>query len=90
MPITQGFGVAAAIADYQKIVGDGAIGDVAVTLTIFGTTAGGATSSEGTATASLPYYLYNGKLYCVVIATGIFDPKTNGIFRITVGANKQF
>lgn len=64
-------------------------GDVAVTLTVFGTTAAGATSSEGTATAAIPYYLLNGKLYCLLIATGAFEPKRNGVFRVIVQVERQ-
>jgi len=63
------------------------IGDVIITLGIFGTTDGGSTSSEGTATASLMYY---GKVYCVLISTGAFEPKINGLFRVIVGADKQY
>lgn len=65
-------------------------GDVAVTMTIFGTTAGGATSSEGTATANIPYELLNGNLYAIVLATGAFEPGHNGKFRIIVNADRQF
>ena len=65
-------------------------GDVAVTLTIFGTTAGGATSSEGSATATIPFQLPNGVLYCAVISTGAFEPKSNGTFRIIVNADRQY
>ena|SRR3990167_599330 len=64
-------------------------GDVAVTLGIFGTTAAGSTVSEGSATAAIPYRLPDGKLYCVVIATGAFTPKSAGIFRIMVYADRQ-
>lgn len=65
-------------------------GDVAVTLGIFGTAAGGSTVSEGSATAAIPYQLLNGKLYCVVLATGAFTPKAGGLFRVIVNADRQF
>jgi len=64
-------------------------GDVAVTLAIFGTSGGGATAAEGTATAAIPYTLLNGKLYCVVIATGAFTPKHLGTFRVTTQVDRQ-
>lgn len=64
-------------------------GDVAVTMAIFGTTGGGATASEGTATAAIPYNLLNGKLYCVVLATGAFTPGHNGTFRVIVQVERQ-
>jgi hypothetical protein len=67
------------------------LGDVAITLTMYGTTDGGATCAEGTATAAIPYRLIstNGKLYCAVIATGAFTPKLYGKVRIIVGVERQ-
>lgn len=64
-------------------------GDVAVTMGIFGTAAGGSTVSEGNATAAIPYNLLNGKLYCIVIATGAFTPGHNGTFRVIVQVDRQ-
>jgi len=64
--------------------------DVAITLTGFGTTAGGATSAEGNSTASIPYQLFNGKLYAVVIATSFYKPKLSGTVKITIHAEAQY
>ena len=68
------------------------IGDVAVTLTMYGTTGGGATCAEGTGTADLPYKLLdtNGTLYYAVIATGGFTPKLYGKVRVIVGLERDY
>jgi hypothetical protein len=58
-------------------------------MTIFGTTAGGATSSEGSVAVNFPYTLLNGKLYCVLLSTGAFEPKDTGSFRIIVQVDRQ-
>lgn len=65
------------------------LGNVTVILKSIGTTAGGATTSEGTATCDIRYKLPNGYLYAVVIAAGTFEPKSNGIWKVLVWAEKQ-
>jgi hypothetical protein len=66
------------------------IGDVAITLAMYGTSGGGATAAEGSATAALPYTLLNSKLYAVVIATAAYTPKKGGKIRIIVTVDRQF
>ena len=66
------------------------IGDVAVTLAMFGTTGGGATSAQGFATAALDYVLPNGKLYCIVLATAAYTPKAAGKIRVIVTVERQY
>jgi hypothetical protein len=65
--------------------------DVTVTQTVFGTTAGGATASEGTTkpTIPIPFELLSGKLRAVVIANGAFEPSWNAHYRIIIGVDRQ-
>lgn len=66
------------------------LGDTSVVMSTFGTTAGGATSTEGVVRVKFPYVLPNGILYAVLIANGAFEPKISGKVRVRITVDRQY